>query len=61
MFVDDVVEDGEVFVGIVAGMIVGVEGASPRLRVVVGLGGGVVVFLWRDLVVVVGFRRWKWR
>ena len=24
-------------------------------------GGGVVVFLWRDLVVVVGFRGWKWR
>ena len=39
----------------VTGDIAGVEGADPKLRVVVGLGeDGVEVILWRDLVVVEG-------
>ena len=35
--------------------------AGLELRVVDSLGGGeAVVFFWRNLEVVVGFRRWKW-
>jgi len=66
----DVGEDGGIVVGVVTGMIaemivgdvIGDGMADLELRVVAGLGGGeVVVFLWRALVVVVGFRGWKWR
>ena len=62
----DVDEDVGVVIRVVAGMvsrdIIGDGITDLELRVVVGLRGGeVVVFLWRDLVVVVGFRRWKWR
>ena len=52
----DVVEDGEV----IAGMVAGVEGAGPRLRVMSGLGGdGVGVIWWKDLLVEVIFDKVK--
>ena len=55
---DDVVEDGEVIVRIVTGMVTrdinGIEGASLELEVVVGLGeDGVEVVWWKDLLVMV--------
>ena len=46
----DVVEDGEVVAGIVTRMVAGdvarVEGAGPRLRMVVSLGGDGVGVVW---------------
>ena len=61
---DDVVEDGEVFVGIITRMvardIVRVERASLRLRVVASLGGdGVEVVWWKDLLVIVVLEKVK--
>ena len=50
------------FTVIVTGNVTGDGMDGLELRVVADLGGGeVVVFLWRALVVVVGFRGWKWR
>ena len=60
----DVVEDGEVVTRIVARMVVrdvtGVEGASPRLRMVADLGeDGVEVVWWKGLLVVVVLEKVK--
>ena len=60
----DIVEDGEVVIRIVAGMVArdvaGVEGAGPRLRVVASLGGDGVGVVWRkDLLVVVVLEKVK--